>query len=158
MAIADIFLKVQGATGEASDHGHEGEIEVVSWSGGMDAPTTMTGGQTMSRAAVSVSELSVVKRVDKSSPTLMGFLRNRKLVPTTHLVVRKAGATPFEYFKIQLTDVRVTGLKVETQGTELLEHLRLAFAKVLITYTPQGTSGGSGGGASMFETDAGESR
>jgi type VI secretion system secreted protein Hcp len=149
-----MFLKVQGATGEVADQGHQGEIEVVSWSWGMDAPTTMTGGQTMSRAAISVSELQVVKRVDKSSPTLMTFLRSRKLVPSVLLVVRKAGATPFEYFKIQLTDVRITGLRAESQGNELLEHLRLAFAKVLVTYTPQGATGGSGGGASQFETDA----
>jgi len=149
-----MFLKVQGATGEVADQGHQGEIEVVSWSWGMDAPTTMTGGQTMGRAAISVSELQVIKRVDKSSPTLMNFLRSRKLVPSVLLVVRKAGATPFEYFKIQLTDVRITGLRAESQGSELLEHLRLAFAKVLVTYTPQGAAGGSGGGASQFETDA----
>jgi type VI secretion system secreted protein Hcp len=84
----------------------------------------------------------------------MTFLRSRKLVPSVLLVVRKAGATPFEYFKIQLTDVRITGLRAESQGNELLEHLRLAFAKVLVTYTPQGATGGSGGGASQFETDA----
>jgi type VI secretion system secreted protein Hcp len=150
--IADMFLKVEGVTGEASDTDHKGEIDVVSWSWGMDAPVSVTTGA--SSGMISVGELHIVKRVDQSSPTLMRFLRNRKNVSTAQLVVRKAGTTPLEYFKVELENVRVNGLKAESVDSDLVEHLRLGFSKVRISYTPQSPTGARGGGANVFETDA----
>lgn len=147
-----MFLKVQGVTGEAADKDHKGEIDVVSWSWGMDAPVSVIGGA--ASGVVSVGELNVLKRVDQSSPTLMGFLRNRKLVPTAQLVVRKAGTTPLEYFKIEIENVRVNGLHAESHDSELMERVRLGFSKVKVTYTPQSPTGARGGGANTFETDA----
>ena len=41
MAIADMFLKLAGVTGEAKDADHKGEIEVVSWSWGLQATTAI---------------------------------------------------------------------------------------------------------------------
>ena len=152
MAIADMFLKVQGVRGEAADRDHKDEIDVVSWSWGLDAPTSFVSGE--ATGAVTVSELHVVKRVDLSSPTLMGFLRSRKPIPSAQLVVRKAGSTPLEYFKIEMENVRVNGLRAESQSLELMEQVRLGFQKVRVTYMPQGATGGSGGGANVFETDA----
>lgn len=147
-----MFLKVQGVTGEASDPTHKGEINIVSWSWGMDSPREAITG--LAKGRVVVSELNIVKRVDQSSATLMSFLRNNKVVPLAQLTVRKAGDEPFEYFKIEMENVKVTSLKAESDEDELVEHLSLGFSKVRVTYTPQGKTGGSGGGANVFETDA----
>jgi len=147
-----MFLKVDGVVGEAADADHKGEIDVVSWSWAMDAPVAITTGAPS--GMVSVGELNVIKRVDQSSPTLMRFLRSRKPIANAQLVVRKAGTTPLEYFSIELQSVRVNGLRAESHGEELLEHLRLGFSKVKVSYTPQGVTGGRGGGANQFETDA----
>jgi type VI secretion system secreted protein Hcp len=152
MAIADMFLKVQGVRGESGDQDHKDEIDVVSWSWGLDAPTAFVSGEPTGTATV--SELRVVKRVDLSSPTLMSFLRSRKPIPSAQLTVRKAGSTPLEYFKIEMDNVRVNALKVESQSLELLEEVRLGFQKVRVTYVPQAATGGAGGGANVFETDA----
>lgn len=151
MAIADMFLKVQGVTGEAADADHKGEIEVVSWSWGMQASTSAATGQATGKSTI--SELHVVKRVDQSSPTLMTFLRNNKLVTEAQLTVRKAGKTPLEYFKIELEKVRVTSVKTESEGTELVERVSLGFSKVRVSYVPQDSTGARGGGANMFEAD-----
>jgi type VI secretion system secreted protein Hcp len=151
MAIADMFLKIQGATGEASDVDHKGEIDVVAWSWGLQAPTSVSG-QATGRATL--SELRIVKHVDKSSTTLMTYVRNHKLIEEVQLVVRKAGKTPLEYFKIELKKARVTSLQTETEDSELIERLTLGFAQVRVTYTPQDPTGAQGGGASMFEGDA----
>lgn len=152
MAIADMFLKIQGATGEASDADHKGEIEVVSWSWGMQAPTDAMTGQARGRATL--SQLQIVKRVDKSSTTLMNFLRSNKLIDDAQLVVRKAGKTPLEYFKIELKKVRVTSLQTETENAELVERLHLGFQQVTVSYTPQDSTGAKGGGDSTFAADA----
>jgi type VI secretion system secreted protein Hcp len=147
-----MFLKVQGVTGEVVDADHKGEIEVVSWSWGMQASTSVATGQASGKTTL--SELHVVKRVDQSSPTLMNYLRNNKLVTQAQLTVRKAGTTPLEYFTIELEKVRVTSLKAESEHTELVERLTLGFQKVRVSYIPQDSTGGRGGGANVFEADA----
>jgi type VI secretion system secreted protein Hcp len=151
VAIADMFLKMQGVTGEARDADHKGEIEVVSWSWGLQAPTSVTG---QASARTSLSEVVVVKNVDQSTPTLMQLLRNHKVTPTASLTVRKAGTTPLEYFRIDLENVRVTSLTTESEGAEIVERVRLGFSKIKVTYTPQSTTGARGGGEVVFEADA----
>jgi type VI secretion system secreted protein Hcp len=143
---------VQGVTGEAGDADHKNEIEVVSWSWGMQmSVSAIAGSEGTGRSTM--SELEVVKRVDQASPTLMLYLRNNKLIGQAKLTVRKAGKTPVEFFTIVLKKVRVTSLKVESQDTELVERLRLGFGVVTVTYTPQDDKGGPGA-ASVFEADA----
>jgi type VI secretion system secreted protein Hcp len=151
VAIADMFLKMQDVTGEATDADHKGEIEVTSWSWGMKSPPELSHG--LAKGRVSISEVQIVKRVDQSSATLMGFLRNNKVATDAKLTVRKAGQTPLEYFTIELKNVRVTSILDESQESELVERLTLAFDTVKVTYTPQSNKGAKGGGAVQFETD-----
>jgi len=146
-----MFLKIQGVTGEAGDADHKGEIEVVSWSWGMQASVSAHTGEAFGRSTL--SEIEIVKRADQASPTLMWFLFSNKLVNQAKLTVRKAGKTPVEYFTIELKKVRVTSVKVESQGNELVERLRLGFQTVAVTYTPQDSKGGPGA-ANVFEADA----
>jgi len=152
MATADMFLKVKGVTGESSDADHKGEIEVVSWAWGMEAPASVATGQALGRATL--SELHVVKRVDQSSPTLMTYLRSNKEIAEAVLIVRKAGSGPLEYFKIELENARLTSLRAESHGPELVEHLQIGFSKIRVSYTPQGATGARGGGTNVFEADA----
>ena len=60
-----MFLKVQGVTGEAGDADHKGEIEVVSWSWGMEGPVSVTSGRGEGHGQL---ELRIVKRVDQAPP------------------------------------------------------------------------------------------
>jgi type VI secretion system secreted protein Hcp len=147
-----MFLKIKGVTGESADADHKGEIEVVSWSWGMEAASSVASGQ--ARGKATLSELQVVKRVDQSSPTLMTYLRSNKEVAEAQLVVRKAGSGPLEYFKIELENVRLTSLKAESVGVELVERLTLGFSKIRVSYTPQSATGARGGGTNVFEADA----
>jgi type VI secretion system secreted protein Hcp len=153
VSVADMFLKLAGVTGEASDADHKGEIQVVGWSWGLAAPSSAVTGQATGKAAL--SELLIVKKVDQATPTLMAFVRNHKPLPTARLSVRKAGTTPLEYFKIELEQVRITGLTTDSQDTELIEKVKLAFQKVTVTYIPQQSgTGAKGGGEVVFTADA----
>jgi type VI secretion system secreted protein Hcp len=152
VAIADMFLKVEGVTGEAGDADHKGEIEVVSWNWAMQASVTAATG--MARGKARMSELQVVKRVDQASPTLMSFLNTNKLAKTAKLTVRKAGKTPLEYYVIELEEVRITAVKTESENAELVERVNLGFSKVKVSYTPQDSTGGRGGGTNVFEANA----
>jgi type VI secretion system secreted protein Hcp len=153
VAIADMFLKVAGvAPAPPGPPDHKGEIEVLSWSWGMQmSVSAIAGSEGTGRSTM--SELEIVKKVDQASPTLMSYLRSNKLIGQAKLTVRKAGKTPLEYVTIALKKVRITSLKIESQGTELVERLRLGFGVVTVTYTPQDEKGGPGA-ASVFEADA----
>jgi len=147
-----MFLKLDGVTGESGDADHKGEIDVVAWGWGMEASVSVATGMATGKAKI--SELLVIKRVDQSTPTLMNYLKSNKLVKTARLTVRKAGTKPLEYFWIDLEDVRVTAVRAESENTELVERLKLGFAKVRVSYTPQDPLGGVGGGTNVFETSA----
>jgi type VI secretion system secreted protein Hcp len=151
VAIADMFLKVEGVTGEAGDADHKGEIEVVSWSWGLHAQLDAATGKARGKARM--SELQVVKRVDQSSPTLMNYLKTNKVAKTAKLTVRKAGKTPLEYYTIELYEARITSVKNESEAAELMERVNLGFTRVVVSYTPQDSTGAKGGGANVFEAD-----
>ena len=150
---ADMFLKLQGVTGEAGDKDHKGEIEVVSWSWGMKAGTAGSKANAAVERAATIEELQVVKNVDKSSATLMMYLNTNRLVPKAQLTVRKAGKEALEYLKIALEQVRVSSLQVESEGSTLVERVTFGFAKVEVTYTPQDVTGAQGGGGVVFAAD-----
>ena len=153
MAVADMFLKLTGVTGEAQDSDHKGEIQVVSWSWGLQAPAGM-GGSVATAGRTALEELIVTKRVDRSTPTLMQFVRNHKVVSSALLTVRKAGSTPLEYLRVELSNVRITSIRTHSDSADLTEEIHLGGTKIKVVYTPQSSQGGKGGGEVTFEADA----
>ncbi len=68
----DAFLKIEGVEGESTRDGHEGEIEILSFSWGVSNPNAIdtisgTGG---GGGKVNVQDFKIGKRIDKSSPQL----------------------------------------------------------------------------------------
>jgi type VI secretion system secreted protein Hcp len=149
MSIADMFLKVAGVTGESSDADMKGQIDVVSWSWGMESPIDSFTGAPAGRTRV--GEIHVTKRVDKASTTLMTFQGNNKEVDSASLIVRKAGKTPLTYFQIDMQYVRITSLQISSEGSELTERLVLRARHLTFTYTPQSALGAVGGGSTSWD-------
>jgi type VI secretion system secreted protein Hcp len=155
MAIGDMFLKVETARsgvikGESSDEKHPNEIDIVGWSWGMRGDTGLAGAGAGSKATL--NQLEVVKRVDSASTGLMSAMRNNELIKKAVLSVRKAGGGPLEYFRITIEKGRVTSLDMDTEGTEVVEKLSLAYQRISVEYTPQGSTGGARG-SMTFEAE-----
>ena len=66
----DSFLKLEGVTGESQKDKHKGEIELHHFSWGAANPTTVGKGSGMAAGKVALSDFSISKVTDKSSPTL----------------------------------------------------------------------------------------
>ncbi|MEQ1759510.1 MAG: type VI secretion system tube protein Hcp [Vicinamibacterales bacterium] len=151
-----MFLYVRGAVGgvfkgESQDQFHKGEIEVQSWSWGMQAQVGFGGAPTASRGRASILELKIVKRVDSASTALMAALRNNEKIIKALLTIRKAGsALPLEYLKVTVEDGRVVAVNIDggrgATGTELVEHISFSFNKISVEYVPQGDDGRPQGG------------
>jgi type VI secretion system secreted protein Hcp len=151
--VGDMFLMVKGAKhglikGEAHDDTHKEEIEVLSWSWGMQAKPSLGGGGASGKATV--NDLRIVKRVDSASTALMSALRTNEVIQKAVLTLRKAGDNPLEYLKITIEQGRVTGVTVEagdvSGSPELREHLSFSFNKISVDYVPQGKDGLAKGG------------
>ena len=157
-----MFFKVKGAkhgqiNGEALDDKHKGEIEVLSWSWGMQGKSSIGGGTATGKATM--RELRIVKKVDKASTALMSALRTNEEIKEGILTLRKTGTSKVEYFKITINDGRVMALDVEAgddEGTAtLLERVSFSFNKISVEYTPQGGDG-MPQGTTTFEDTWGE--
>jgi len=158
-----MFFKVKGAkhgqiNGEAQDDKHKGEIEVLSWSWGMQGKASLGGGVASGKATM--RELRIVKNADKASTALMSALRTNEVIKEGILTLRKTGTSKIEYFKITIQDGRVVSLDVEagdeSGGSTLLERVSFSFNKIAIEYTPQGGDG-MPQGSTTFEDQWGES-
>lgn len=149
----DMFLKVKGAKhglikGESQDDEHKGEIDVVSWSWGMQASSSVGGGGASGKATI--HELKIVKRVDSASTALMLALRSNEVIKEAVLTLRKAGKTHHEYLKITIEQGRVTSLNIEAGdpagSPHISENVGFSFNKIAIVYTGQGNDGQPLGG------------
>jgi type VI secretion system secreted protein Hcp len=151
----DMFLKIAPIMGESKDkQGHEGEIDVLAWSwGASQSGTTHMGGGGGSGKA-SFQDLSLTKYVDAASADLLKYLSMGTHIASGLLTVRKAGTTPLEYIKLEMTDIIVTSISTGGSGGEdrLTENVTLNFAKYKYTYVPQNQDG-SGGTEAPFGYD-----
>jgi len=160
---SDMFFKCKGSqhgqiNGEAQDEKHKNEIEVLSWSWGMQGKSGVGGGVATGKATM--RELRIVKKVDKASTALMGALRTNEIIKEGILTLRKTGSSKVEYLKITIKDGRVMAFDVqagdESGSPGLTERVSFSFNKISVEYTPQGADG-QPQGATMFEDSWGES-
>ncbi len=152
----DIFLKLTGVTGEAQDHKHADEIDILAWSWGMSQSGTMHTLGGGGSGKVSIQDLSVTKYVDKSSPVLMNYCSTGEQFKEGLLTVRKAGGKePLEYLKIKMTEVIVTSYTTGGSGNQdmLTETVALNFSEVDVEYQPQKQDGSKLGGPVKYGWD-----
>lgn len=162
MAQRDMFLHIEGSRqglvrGESMDKSHIGDIDVMSWSWGMDSPGDAFGQPT---GRTNMDLLRLTKRVDCATTALMSALRNNEVIRKAVLTVRKAGDQALTYFTITVENARLVHHRViggeGSDSSILTEELALSFQKVMVEYVPQVKTGG-GRGTNTFETTINQS-
>ncbi|HTR76748.1 MAG TPA: type VI secretion system tube protein Hcp [Gemmatimonadaceae bacterium] len=143
MAI-DMFLKLDGIDGESTDSKHKNEIEISSFSWGASNPTSIgsaTGG--IGAGKVHLSDLNITTGMNKASPKLFLACSSGQHIATGTLSVRKAGGTQLDYLTYTLTEVLVSSYNTSGGGGSdtPMESISLAFAKIEMSYAPQGADG-----------------
>ena len=140
MATVDMFLKLDGIDGESQDEKHKNEIDLKSFSMGVE--NTGAGGNSTENKA-RVHDMRVTMFTNKASPNLFIACCTGRHIPTAWIYVRKAGEKPLEYETIKLTDVRVSSFsKTGQNGGEITtEKVSLNFAKIEYSYKQQNKDG-----------------
>jgi len=153
-----MFLLVKGAKhglikGESQDTQHKDEIEVLSWSWGMQGKASLGGGAATGKA--SIQDLKIIKKVDSASTALMLALRTNEPISKAVLTLRKAGKSQLEYMKVTIEQGRVMSLTIDggdSNGTaEVVERVSFSFNKIEVEYVPQGKDGLPQGGMTFAD-------
>ncbi len=139
-----IFLKLDGIDGEATEDGHEDEIEVQAWSWGMAQDSTGAVGRGSAVGKVSVQDLNITKYMDSASPTLALACCVGTRVPKATLTVQRASEDRVQALKIEMENILVSsyaGSDGADSGTLPMENVTLSFKKFKYIYTPQKEDG-----------------
>jgi len=139
----DMFLKLDGVKGESQDSKHKGEIEIMSFSWGISQQSAVAHGSGGGAGKVSVSDFSIVKRIDTASPQLMEAVCQGQHLGSGLITLRKAGENQLEYLKIKLTDILISGYQTSgNSGTgEPAEQVTFSFQNVEVSATEQRADG-----------------
>jgi type VI secretion system secreted protein Hcp len=142
----DMFMKVEGASGESQDANHKGWTDIDSFSWGATQASTMASGGGGGAGKVSFMDLNVVAKIDKCYPAVLKHCATGKHLGKVELSLCKAGGTQIEYGKIELTDVLVTSVAVSgtSSGETTVVNYSFQAAKVKSQYWEQTNTGGKG--------------
>jgi type VI secretion system secreted protein Hcp len=146
----DMFLMLDGIKGESSDDKHKGEIDIESFSWGLAQTGSGSRGTGSGTGKVDISDITIQKLVDKSSPTLQLSCANGKHITKGKITVRKAGENPLEYFTIDLESVFISSYQIGgSNGGVPSESIALNFVKVKTEYWTQSDKGAKGENANF---------
>jgi type VI secretion system secreted protein Hcp len=138
------YLKIQEIPGESVAKGHEDEIEIVSWSWGIDTPEPRgAGGRAAGKATF--QDLHLQKHLDRASPNLAkGCVKGEHFREAVLAAQRVAGPTySLDLLVIKLSDVTISGFHQAVEGPALLpsDSFSIRFGKIDYAYTLQKNDG-----------------
>jgi len=136
------FLKIDGIEGESPNDLHKGEIDVESWSWGVQSGSPASGAG-LGGGRATFQDLSVAARISKASPSLfLACVTGAHHTTATLSGTRSAGKSVVDYLEYTLSDVLVTS--VQHSGSEAgvpMEQFSLQYGKFEISYAPLTPSG-----------------
>jgi len=137
------FLKIPDIAGESKASGHEDEIEIHGVSWGAERGDGAAVGAGRRRSKPEITDLTVLKFYDASSPYLAQAVMQGKSFDEMVFAVRKeSGDAHLDYLTITMTNCIVTGYHMENGGTDdpliqISEAVDIGFENINIKYTVQ---------------------
>jgi len=140
---ADIFAKIGDIKGESLDSKHKDEVEVLSWSWGVQQSGTMAHGGGGGEGKASFNDFNFTHHVDKASAVLMKACATGEHIKEATITVRKAGKGQQEFLIIKMSDVLITSVNPSGSGdgAATAESVAMQMAKVDLEYKPQKQDG-----------------
>ena len=153
--MGNMFLKLEGITGESLDIDHENEIEIHNWQWGLDNNASFRLRDEKSASPqTSVAALTIDKMLDNATVPLVQYCAQGTHISKGVLVCRKntgnkSGrmedhqAHQDEFWKIELTDIKVLSVKWPGVAEEhvIPETIELSFLSFIVYYKMQTRKG-----------------
>ena len=138
-ARADILLKIPGIPGTSTLEGHENEIVLNSlqFGGGQVVPRSGPKPCAGPSSKTELSEFTLTKQTDKSSPKLVSAIAAGTVFPQVTLTIGSlpGGAGFQETDRYVLSDAFLTGYSVSSGGFVPSESLSVRFQSVQFVHT-----------------------
>ena len=141
----DTHIKFDGVEGEATHQDHQGEIEVLSWSWGVQNSGGITGGGS-GKGKADPGEFSFMHLYDKASPNLAKKCAQGLHFKEVTVTSRKAGEGQKDFFKIVMKEVFVSACSPSgSSGGDITESVSMSYGSIDFAYKPQDEKGVLGG-------------
>ncbi len=145
-----IYMQIQGIDGNVTAEGLEKFIELESFDFQVKRKMNTQPGAVSDRegSKPSLSEVTVTKRVDKTTPLLFGEATVGATKPQVVIKFVNTGASLQEYLVVTLSNVLVSGYEIADsvptvgedgsvpQKSKPFEKITLNFDKIEVKYTP----------------------
>ena len=140
---SDIFAKLGDIKGESLDSKHKDEVEVLSWSWGVNRTGSIAHGGGSSEGKASFNDFNFTHHIDKASPVLLKACATGEHIKEATITMRKAGKGQQEFLIIRMNDIVITSVALSAAGdaAATAESVALQFAKVDLEYKPQKPDG-----------------
>ncbi|GMV25399.1 MAG: hypothetical protein AMXMBFR58_14300 [Phycisphaerae bacterium] len=141
----DIYLKLDGVPAECTDSKHKEWIQLLSFQHGMSQMGSMfSGGGQSTSGRVDVADVSVMKRVDKSTPKLNWHLATGTHIKSAIVEFCQATKDKHVFMKYTFEDIVISALQPSvSSGSDFpMENLSFRFSKIEWEYTPIDEKGG----------------
>jgi type VI secretion system secreted protein Hcp len=141
----EVFLTIDGITGESQKSGAEGWIEIFSFSNGASNPSSVAFGTGSGAGKVDLSSISLQKQLDIASPYLFEYCCSGNHASTGNMIVREAtGSTTTQtYFQYDMQEVFIDSISWggAAGGGKPSESLSVSCKVLSVTYWPQNSDG-----------------
>jgi len=139
------YLILDGVEGPSTSRAKA--IDILSFSFGASNASVIgpgsSGGETKAGRA-NVSDVNLMKVLDKSSPILFSYCVTGTTMKTATLFYDKPmGDKQVDYFKIEMTNAMITSVQLSGSSENPTESISLAFEKVKVGYNPENPDGKS---------------
>ena len=133
-----IYVNYDGIQGEATQQDHTKWIDVLSLSWGVGRGINTVSGSTANREASepSVSEVSIVKMFDSSSPKLFTEACSGNQGKTVKIDLVTTGNPGVTFCTYTLTNALISSYSVSSSGDRPTESISISFTKLEFKFTP----------------------
>ncbi len=141
LAADEVYLQLEGISGDATTKGFGGAVEILNWDWGM---TRRVGRAAKARttAKINFQQLNIVHHLDSATPGLMQMCATGKRIANARLSLRRQGA-PSAYLIIDMKNILVSSVEVSgsSSDTRPSETVSLQPGEVRLTYATVDRSG-----------------
>jgi type VI secretion system secreted protein Hcp len=137
----DYYLKLDGIEGEAVTTGFEKQIQILSFSWGGSQTTSVAGTGGSGAGKVDLSDISVMKYYDKSSPQVFKSLISGTHIKTGVLSATKAGGGGKPFLKISFGELFVTSNQISASSEIPTESVSFSYNTIKVEYSTQNEQG-----------------
>lgn len=148
MAI-DVYVNLKDIKGESTDKEHEGWLEAINWSFGMEQPASATasnaGGGTAER--VQYDTFNFTQLINLASPKIYEFCSQGKHIPEVVIqMYRASGEKRVKYMEVKLKTVVISSVRAGHNDVGFpTEAVSMSFGAISWTYEQQKRDGTNAG-------------